>query len=265
MNFRILLVDVGNSSTKVALAEFGSRDRIRIVSRSSMDTSSSSAAKVGALLKQVAGKAVVRDSVLCSVVPARNAIWLKELGRIGGARPLVVGHTLELGVRIAYPRPASIGADRLANACAASALYGAPVVAVDIGTAITFDAVNARGEFIGGAIAPGPELMMRAMSRNTALLPQVSASSVRRAIGRNTVDAMKAGAMIGCGGLVCEIVRRMSAELGGRKVKLIATGGWAKEVLGSIRTQFKFDKDLTLSGLALIYSMNRNTRTGGAR
>ena len=136
---------------------------------------------------------------------------------------------MNLGVGIDYPAPKTIGADRLANAVAVTALYGCPAIVVDFGTAVTFDIISEQKKYIGGVIAPGLEAMTSFLYQRTALLPKLSLKEPRSAIGRSTIAAMRSGAIFGYRGLVREIIARIKAQrFSRRRVKIVATGGYAR-------------------------------------
>src|SRR5213082_2591713 len=165
----------------------------------------------------------------------------------GKARVLWLNSTVKLGVGIDYPAPETIGADRLANAAAVAALYGCPAIVVDFGTAVTFDIVSARGNYIGGVIAPGLEAMTNFLYQRTALLPKLSLREPRRAVGRSTIDAMRSGAIFGYRGLVREIIRQIrSEEFAGGKVHVVATGGYAKLLAAKLPEIDAIHPNLTL-------------------
>ncbi len=139
-----------------------------------------------------------------------------------------------MGVGIDYPKPGTIGADRLANAAAAVALYGPPAIVVDFGTAVTFDVISPAGTYAGGVIAPGLNAMTDYLHKRTALLPRVVLREPRQAIGRSTAEAMRSGAIYGYRGLVSEILRQLLKEIPSKfQTPLIATGGDAKLIAGS--------------------------------
>ena len=166
--------------------------------------------------------------------------------------------TTKLGVGIDYPNPKAIGADRLANAAAVAALYGCPAIVVDFGTAVTFDIVSGRRKYIGGVIAPGLESMTNFLYQRTALLPKLSLKEPRSAVGRSTLEAMRAGAVIGYRGLVREIIGRIKAERFARqKVRVIATGGYAGLIARHLREIDEIHPNLTLEGLRIAANLNR--------
>jgi type III pantothenate kinase len=171
-----------------------------------------------------------------------------------------VNHRLRLGVTIAYPHPATIGADRLANASAAAAFYGVPVIVADFGTALTFDIVSRRGAYIGGVIAPGLPLMTDYLAERTALLPHIALEGRLQRIGRSTVAAMRIGALVGYRGMVREIVAHIQRGMSERQVTLVATGGYAARALRGIGFPITIDPDLTLKGLIHIRSLNKSAK-----
>lgn len=236
-----LLVDVSNSFTKIV---FSSRTRLGRVLR--LPTSELTEGN----LRKVLGGRTARHAVVASVVPARN----QELEKALPAPVCWVGPNIDLGIGIDYPKPASIGADRLANAVATAHLHGAPGVVVDFGTAVTFDVVSAEGSYVGGVIAPGLAAMTDYLHHRTALLPRLALKEPRRAIGRSTQEAMMAGAVFGYRGLIAEILRQVLIELpkGKRKPLILATGGDARLIAGRTKIFSAVLPNLTLEGLRLI-------------
>ena len=177
-----------------------------------------------------------------------------------------VNHKLDLGFKIDCPQPATIGADRLANAAAAVEKYGAPVIIADFGTALTFDIVSAAGAYIGGIIAPGPMLFAEYLAEKTALLPQLSLPAVRKAmrtqgkhpvIGKNTNQEILIGLRLGYPGLVKEIVLRLKQENVLKNARICATGGYAEMILAESGLEIRIDPLLTLRGISRIYRLNR--------
>src|SRR4029453_2038754 len=179
-----LLVDISNSYTKLAFATIAHLSvPVRIAT-----TKLSSGVVTGFLRRQN-----VRRVVVSSVVPAKNPAILKPARKV---EVLWLDSTLKLGMGIDYPKPKSIGADRLANAVAVTELYGFPAIVVDFGTAVTFDIISGRRKYIGGVIAPGLEAMTNFLYQRTALLPKISLKDPRRAVGKSTIEAMQSGAVI---------------------------------------------------------------------
>jgi type III pantothenate kinase len=185
------------------------------------------------------------------LIPTFEAVCRKFLK----CEPLVVGHGLRTGIRILYDNPRQLGADRIIDAVAATKLYGVPVIVVDFGTATVFDAVNANGDYLGGAIAPGIGIASEALFSRAAMLYRVQLEFPPTAIGKNTIHAMQSGILYGYVGLVEGLVARFKEELG-EDAKVVATGGLAHEVASETKCIDVVDPELTLTGLRLIYDMN---------
>jgi type III pantothenate kinase len=240
-----LLVDISNSYTKFA---FASTKRISAPIR--IATSKLSRGVLSRVLaSQRASKVVVS-----SVVPEKNSAISKGAGK---TEVIWLDSKLKLGVGIDYPAPRSIGADRLANAAAVASFYGCPAIVVDFGTAVTFDIVSARRNYIGGVIAPGLEAMTNFLYQRTALLPKLSLKEPRRAIGRSTIGAMLSGAVFGYRGLVREIIARIRAEqFPHGKLHVVATGGYARLIAAQLPEITAVRPHLTLEGLRIIANLN---------
>jgi type III pantothenate kinase len=172
-------------------------------------------------------------------------------------RPLVVSADIDLGIGVRYPRKKQIGADRLANAVAVVELHGAPAIVVDFGTAVTFDIVNARSEYVGGVIAPGLASVTEYLYQRTALLPRITLAEPKSVIGKSTVDAMRVGAVIGYRGLVKEILHALKREPGMKRAVIVATGGYGDLMARKIPEIERVNPLLTLEGLRFIYLRNR--------
>ena len=192
--------------------------------------------------------------VVSSVVPAKNSAILRAAGKVN---VLWLDWKLKLGVEIDYPNRQSIGADRLANAAAVTALYGFPAIVVDFGTAVTFDIVSEHRAYIGGVIAPGLEAMTNFLYRRTALLPKLSLKEPRRAIGKSTIQAMLSGAVFGYRGLVREILAQVRAEqFPHKKVYVVATGGYSRLIARRLPEVDVVHPNLTLEGLRIVANLN---------
>ena len=247
----VLLIDVGNTSTALALRRGRRIGRVhRCV------TAKASEAELSELIQTVVGTHRVHGACAASVVPRRKRIWSRAVARTCEVDLMGVVHAMELGVGIDYPKPASVGPDRLANAAGAIDRYGAPVIVADFGTALTFDVVTRGGDYVGGVIAPGLPLMTDYLSEKTALLPHVPLRGGHRAIGRSTEGAMQSGARHGYRGMVREITRQITAELGETRCTLCATGGYAEWALKDSGMSYIFDPSLTLHGVGVIYDLN---------
>ena len=194
---------------------------------------------------------------LASVVPPLTGKLIEACQRYLGQDPLNVNGDVKTGVRILYDNPAAVGADRIVDAAAVQHLYGGPACVVDFGTATTFDAISAHGEYLGGAIAPGIGIASEALFLRTAKLPRVDLKRPPQAIGRNTVHAMQSGLLFGYVALVEGMVQRFRKELG-PEMKVIATGGLAEVVAAESDVLEIIAPWLTLEGLRLIWEMNQN-------
>jgi len=240
-----LLIDVSNSFTKLA---FATRRRISQPTRLPTEKFTIAA------LRRFSKRRKIDIVAVCSVVPKKNAAIRQVAKR---SRILWITPQLKLGVGVDYPNPKTIGADRLANAAAVAALYGSPAIVVDFGTAVTFDIVSAKRKYIGGVIAPGLESMTNFLYQRTALLPKLSLKEPRSAIGRSTIEAMRAGAVIGYRGLVREIIARIKAERFYRQnVHVVATGGYADLIAKGLDEIDSVHADLTLEGLRIVANLN---------
>jgi type III pantothenate kinase len=240
-----LLIDISNSFTKLAFATRARVSRPMRVPTPAFDVS---------YLRRILKGRKIDRIVVSSVVPAKNGI-VRTAAR--GTSMLYVGPRVKLGVGIDYPSPQTIGADRLANAAAVAGLYGCPAIVVDFGTAVTFDIVSTERKYIGGVIAPGLEAMTNFLYQRTALLPKLSLREPRRAVGRSTIEAMRAGAIFGYRGLVREIVKQIRAEeFPQEHVHIVATGGYARLVASKLPTIDAVHPNLTLEGLRLAANLN---------
>ncbi len=189
------------------------------------------------------------------MVPRLSQAMREMVRRYCGFEPLMLEPGVRTGLSILTDNPREVGADRVANAVAAYALYGGPSVVVDFGTATTFDAVSRRGEMLGVAIAPGIEISTDALVRETAQLRRVELVAPRSVIGKNTAESLQAGIVFGFAGQVDALVRRMIAELGDHAT-VIATGGLAAVMIGVCETIERHDPWLTLHGLRIIFDRN---------
>ena len=242
-----LLIDNSNSFTKFALAS-----RKKIGPSRKLRTSE----VTDASLKKTLRGWRWETAVLSSVVPEKGEVMAAFL-TAGGARVLNVSAKVRLGVGVKYPKPATIGADRLANAAAAFAIFGGPVVVVDFGTAVSFDIVSADGNYVGGVIAPGLEAMTDYLHQRTALLPRISLLEPPGAIGKSTKHAMLAGAVYGYRGLVRQILKEIGRELGiPSNMPVVATGGYADLIVAGLPEIKTVHDGLTLEGLRIIGNLN---------
>ena len=246
-----LAIDIGNTSTAIGVVRDG-----RVSGACHLQGGLLDRTAIEHVVRGLIGHQSVDGAALSSVVPSANAVWISQLRRMMGTTPLLVSARLKLGVRVEYPRPRTIGADRLANASAAVGRYGVPAIVADFGTAVTFDVISAQGAYVGGVIAPGLPLMTRYLAEKTALLPLVRLRGQCGPIGKSTAGAMRVGAKIGYRGMVREIVAYLEKGLGLRRPHLLATGGYAHWALDGIGLPFTIDQHLTLYGIGRIFELN---------
>jgi type III pantothenate kinase len=194
--------------------------------------------------------------VIASVVPSLNQTLKRIAELYFNLPPLFVDHTSDTGLKILYEPPADVGADRIVDAVAAVAKYGAPCIVVDFGTATTFNAINSAAEYLGGVIAPGIVISSEALFSRAAKLPRVEIKRPDKVIGSSTTGAMQSGIYHGYAALVDGVLEQMIAEMGS-KPRVVATGGLAPLIATASKFIEEVDSDLTLDGLRLIHQRNR--------
>ncbi len=252
----LFAVDVGNTHVVVGLFAGGKLNyNWRIASHVSKTEDEYGFIFQLMLMHSGTTKQSIIGGVIASVVPPLTSVFKKAMKMYLGIEPLIVGPGTRTGVDIKYENPKEVGPDRIANAVAAYRKYGGPVIVVDFGTATTFDAISKRGQYMGGAIAPGIMAATDALFSKAARLPRIDLVRPLRAIGRTTVESMQSGIVFGFAGQTDALVRRISEELDG-KTQVIATGGHARLVAAESNTINVVDPTLTLEGLYLIYKMN---------
>jgi len=241
-----LLIDNSNTRTKFALADGDTLTEWRAV----IPTKELSPESIGKSLKGI----TFTHATICSVVPDTAELLNAALGDTPAHR---ISHQSDLPITINYPKPAQIGADRLANSVAAADLHGSPAIVIDFGTAVTFDVIDESGAYCGGAIAPGTASLRDYLHRRTALLPSIQLEEPKSAIGKSTEDAMQIGAVIGYRGLIREILAEIRKELGGEP-HIIATGGDSRLISKGLKEIRILSPDLTLHGIRLIGQRNHD-------
>jgi type III pantothenate kinase len=253
----LLALDVGN--TEITIGVFDGDELVQHWRAATVAerTADEHALLLGGFLSQqgMSLATSVSGVTVASVVPRLTQALREMVRRYCGFEPVMLEPGVRTGLSILTDNPPEVGADRVANAVAAYALYGGPSVVVDFGTATTFDAVSGRGEMLGVAIAPGIEISTDALVRETAQLRRVELVAPRSVIGKNTTESLQAGIVFGFAGQVDALVRRMITELGGQAT-VIATGGLAAVMVGICETIQRHDPWLTLRGLRIIFDRN---------
>jgi type III pantothenate kinase len=247
----LLLLDIGNTHTHLGLA-----DSKRVIHKGNIPTSGWFDGTAAGLVRKFVGHRSVEGASLCSVVPKATPHARRAVQRLSGISLLELTPKTLRGVGIDYPRPETIGPDRLANALAVKHHFGAPAVVVDFGTAVTFDVVDRHGNYAGGIIAPGLAAMTDYLHERTVLLPKIKIREIRRAIGKSTEQAMLVGAVHGYRGLIRELVQELKKELRSEHLPVVATGGYGELIAARLPEINAVEPLLTLEGLRLVWHAN---------
>ena len=258
----ILAVDIGNSNIVIGGI---SGDDIRFEARLRTDSTKTSD-EYCIDLKMIldvygVNTEEVEGAIVASVVPQVLNSIKTALKKLTGKNALVVGPGLKTGLNIKIENPAQTGADLVVGSVAALREHKPPLIVIDMGTATTMIVLDETGALIGGCICPGVKISLDALTDRTALLPGLQLDQPRKAIGRNTIDCMRSGIMMGNACMLDGMVERMEAELG-QKTTVVITGGIAKFIAPMCKTEMIYDKDLLLKGLAVLYRENSVTAAG---
>lgn len=249
----ILAVDIGN--TNVCIGGLDGQDLLftfRMVTRPRC-TPDEYTAELRFLLRRVGFDATqCTGAILCSVVPALSEALAQAVHRLTGHLPLRVSHSLNTGLVFDVESPERVGQDRIADAAAAVALYPLPCMTVDLGTATTYNVIDASAHFLGGFIVPGVQTSLRAISAGTAQLPPIAPEATDHLIGRNTVECLNSGAVFGTAAMLEGLADRVEVELG-QALTVVATGGLARGIIPCCRRKVLYDADLLFKGLAELY------------
>jgi type III pantothenate kinase len=253
----LLAVDIGN--TNIALGVFEGNDliqrwKIRSEREKTSDEYEITLLNLLALAHLEAKN--IRSVIISSVVPPLTPVFQSLSQGLLEVNPLVVGPGLKTGMPILYENPQEVGADRVVASVAAFEKYGGPVIIVDFGTATTFDAISEKGEYLGGAIAPGIQISAEALYLKTAKLPRIEIKKPKDAIGRTTVTSMQSGLYFGYIGLISKIIEEISKELG-KETKIVATGSFASQIYPDLASIEYLEPFLVLDGLRIIHGRNK--------
>ena len=253
----ILAIDIGNSNVVIGCIEDGkitetvrlATDLLKTSDQYCMDLKNV-CSMYNIALERIEG------SIISSVVPPLLNSFRTALVKLIGKKPLVVGPGLKTGMKILMDDPTQVGADLIVGSVAAARDYGKPAIIIDMGTATTLCAVDPSGAFIGGTICPGLRLSSEVLSGKTAQLPGISLDAPKNAIGKNTVEAMRSGIMLGTACMLDGMIDHYEQEIG-RPCHLVATGGLARFVLPMCKREIIYDRNLLLRGLQYLYDMNQ--------
>jgi len=241
----LLAIDIGNTNVNFALF------KNKIIKKKFI-TPTKEIHKYKTIIKRIF-KNKIDNCIICSVAPFQTKILVKEIKKKLLKAPFITGKNCFVPIKNLYQKPKEVGQDRLVNAYAAISLYGAPLIAIDFGTAITFDVISKKKEYLGGAIIPGLNISLETLARNTALLPKIQLNRPKDLIGRNTKDSMLSGIIYGFAALTDDLTLRIKEKIG-RDAKVIGTGGNIKLIKKYCRQINKTNPDLTLRGLNMLFS-----------
>jgi type III pantothenate kinase len=256
-NPMFLAIDIGNTNVTMGIFE---GEQIRYTWRMATDIHKMPDEYAAALMTLLQFRKIaisdIKEVALCSTVAPLVPIFVELLDDYFKIKPLVVTAGVKTGIRVRFDNPKEVGPDRIVNTVAGYKLYGGPTIVVDLGTATTFDVISKEGDFIGGAIAPGPMTAAEALFSRTAALPRIQLVHPQKAIGTNTIAAMQSGIMFGYAGLVESVVAHIEKELGEKATK-VATGGFGAIFAAETNIFKVVNPDITLIGLRMIYQMNK--------
>ena len=258
----LLVIDIGNTNVSIGIFDYaegaGELAEHWRLSTHREQTSDELSITLRSLFGQEGrDPAEITDVILSTVVPPLQPIWERACEKLFGSPPLVVGPGVRTGMPVRYENPREVGADRIVNSVAAFELYGGPIIAVDFGTATTFDCVSTAGEYLGGVICPGIHVSMEALFERASKLHRVEIARPKAVIGKTTTGAIQSGLLYGYAGMVDSMVERIREELGAL-AKVIATGGLARRIASESKVIDQVVPFLTLQGLRILFEKNRS-------
>lgn len=273
----LLVVDIGNTNISLGIFDYrngesaaspsgeGALAQHWRISTHSEQTSDELSITLRSLFQQEGrDQREITDIIISSVVPPSVPIWERACNKLFNRSPQIVGPGMKTGMPLRYENPREVGADRIVNAVAAFEIYGGPIIAVDFGTATTFDCVSKAGEYLGGVICPGIHISMEALFDRASKLHRVEIARPKSVIGKTTTGALQSGLLYGYAGMVDAMVARIRDELG-TPARVIATGGLARRIASESKVIEEVVPFLTLEGLRILYDKNRASGDLGRR
>lgn len=252
----ILAVDIGNTNIVIGCMDGEKVCFVERVSTNQANTELEYVVEFRALFDLYRiGVEDITGSIISSVVPPLNNIVKSALEKLFHNAPLLVGPGLKTGLNILMDNPAQLGSDLVVNAVAGLHYYGAPIIMIDMGTATTISVVDGKKNYIGGMILPGVKVSLDSLVNRTSQLPRISLEPPKKVIGRNTIDCMKSGIVMGQAACLDGMIERIYDELG-YEAPVVATGGLAGSIVPHCKRKIVCDNELTLKGLGLIYRRN---------
>ncbi len=252
----ILAIDVGNTNIVIGCIK---GEKVKFVERVSTDLSKTELEYVvefktlfdlyNISMEEITG------SIISSVVPPLNNILKSALGKMFHKEPLLVGPGVKTGLNILMDNPGQLGSDLVVNAVAGLQYYGAPIIMIDMGTATTISVVDEKKNYIGGMILPGVKVSLDSLVNRTSQLPRISLEAPKKVIGKNTIDCMKSGIVMGQAACLDGMIERIFDELG-YEAPVVATGGLSGSIVPHCKQSIIYDNELTLKGLGIIYKKN---------
>ena len=252
----ILAIDIGNTNIVIGCIE---KEQVRFVERVSTNLSKTELEYVVEFrtlfdLYRISIEDI-DGSIISSVVPPLNNIVKAALQKLFRKAPLLVGPGVKTGLNILMDNPGQLGSDLVVNAVAGLHYYGAPIIMIDMGTATTISVVDDKKNYIGGMILPGVKVSLESLVNRTSQLPRISLEAPRRVIGKNTIDCMKSGIVMGQAACLDGMIERIFDELG-YEAPVVATGGLSGSIVPYCKQKIIYDNELTLKGLGIIYHKN---------
>lgn len=252
----ILALDIGNTNIVIGCMENETCSFVERVSTNSSKTVLEYVVDFKTLLELYRiPMENITGCIVASVIPPLNNIVISALQKLLHVKPLLVGPGIKTGLNILMDNPTQIGADLIVDAVAGLHYYGAPIIMIDLGTATTISVLDKNKNYIGGMILPGVRVSLDSLVNRTSQLPRISLEAPKKIIGKNTIDAMKSGIILGQASCLDGMIERIWEDLG-YETKVVATGGLASSIVPYCRREIIYDNELTLKGLEILYRKN---------